>query len=308
MPYPPYYTYIVTGLGNVQLNWAYHSSGVFRFATENLDETGYLGGNLIGTVGVNGNSTLLYQCSESEGGALSAGSLHRVVGPYDVLDYDSIFGTYYSPDVQGLLVTVTRVAGSSGRVSVDYTTVDGTTNNLVSGDVPALAGQDYTSVSGTLIFDDYEMSKTIVIPIIDDVGQNTSGGGNGENFGVPRPNRDFSVVLSNPQRDPAESPDVSAPRVDSIFGKALCRILDCDIDPKGPTSFDVVTTNITFNSTNYVTNSVITDVRGQLFNPTNALFNFSKANYRVPRDAADWLGTNRRSPCMSIAAARTLPP
>ena len=29
------------------------------------------------------------------------------------------------PDVLGLLVTVTRVAGSSGRVWVDYTTVDG---------------------------------------------------------------------------------------------------------------------------------------------------------------------------------------
>src|ERR1019366_3796727 len=50
------------------------------------------------------------------------------------------------------------VAGSSGRVLVDYNTVDGSTNMLNNGDVPAVANQDYTPVSGTLIFDDFEMS------------------------------------------------------------------------------------------------------------------------------------------------------
>ena len=97
-----------------------------------------------------------------------------------------------------MLVTVTRVAGSYGRVSVDYATADltlytnlmGTNRFLLNGDLPAVgsvtnysyftnifAGTtniftnsmvsvgDYASVSGTLTFDDYEMSKTILIPV-----------------------------------------------------------------------------------------------------------------------------------------------
>src|ERR1039457_2219864 len=109
---------------------------------------------------------LLYQCAETEGTGLS--TLHRQQGPYTGFEPDTTLDAYYTYDVQGLLVTVTRVAGSSGRVSVDYTTVNGNTNILTNGDAPARAGVDYMPVAGTLIFDDFEMSKTIVIPIIDD--------------------------------------------------------------------------------------------------------------------------------------------
>jgi uncharacterized delta-60 repeat protein len=285
---------LVNGRGPIQLSWAYHPSGVFRFASENVDQTGILG--------TNGNPMLLYQCAETEGGSLGGiitGTLtgHRQIGPYaNNNEANTTIHAYYYYDVQGLLVTVTRVAGSSGRVSVDYTTVDGNTNIITNGDAPARAGQDYTAVQGTLIFDDYEMSKTIVIPISDDNG-------------VPRPNRDFTVVLSNPQRDPAESGNVSAPRVDPVFGQVLCRILDCDIDPKGPSTFSTVITNVTpFGVTNVFTNTIIADQFGELLEPTNALFNFAKANYRVPRDVQQYwsngipvtvyvnrMGTNRSS-------------
>jgi len=54
------------------------------------------------------------------------------------------------------------------------------------------------------------MSKTILIPIIDDNG-------------LSQPNRDFGVVLSNPRVDPIDAGAVSVPRVDSIFGVAICR-------------------------------------------------------------------------------------
>ncbi|HKU76355.1 MAG TPA: SBBP repeat-containing protein [Pyrinomonadaceae bacterium] len=61
-------------------------------------------------------------------------------------------------DVGTLPVTVLRTGGSSGSLSVDYATANGT----------AIAGQDYTSTSGTLTFNDGETSKTISIPITDD--------------------------------------------------------------------------------------------------------------------------------------------
>ena len=276
------------GRGPLQLNWAFHPAGVFRFATEDVDETG--------NVQTNGNPLLLYKCAETEGsgnGLLGEiNSTHGEEGPFNVNEYDTLFHAYYNYDVQGLLVTVTRVAGSSGRVSVDYTTVDGNTNIIKNGDIPAVAGTDYSPVQGTLTFNDFEMSKTIVIPIIDrnsfDVGSLGGPGG-----GAPLQNRDFMVDLFNPQRDPSESAIVSEPRVDPIFGQVQCRILSTSIDPKGPSTLSIVTTNISFGGTltNIFTNTVIADQFGNLLQPTNALFNFSKSNYRFVRDAAAYWGT-----------------
>src|SRR5439155_7388760 len=55
-------------------------------------------------------------------------------------------------------ITVTRTNGSSGLVSVHYSTIDGTAN----------AGQDYTATSGILSFGDAETAKTFTIPIAPD--------------------------------------------------------------------------------------------------------------------------------------------
>lgn len=57
-----------------------------------------------------------------------------------------------------MTITVNRVNGSSGLVSVNFATSDGS----------ATAGADYTASSGTLTFLDGETSKTFTIPIIDD--------------------------------------------------------------------------------------------------------------------------------------------
>jgi len=56
------------------------------------------------------------------------------------------------------LITVTRVGGSNGEVTVHYSASAGT----------ALAGTEYTPVSGTLTFEDGETSKTFSVPILDD--------------------------------------------------------------------------------------------------------------------------------------------
>ena len=257
---PPFYLLSDIGRGTVSLNWAYHPSGVFRFASENVDQTGI--------TGTNGNPILLYQCSETE-------TSRYISGTVNANEYDGTIGTYYDYDAPGLLVTVTRVAGSTGRMAVDYTTVDGDASVTTNGDLAAQADIDYYPVSGTLVFDDYEMSKTILVEIIDD-GR------------VAQPNRDFKVVLSNPRPDPVESPAVSAPRVDPVFGTVLCRILDCDIDPSfGTSQGTILVTNIDpiLLVTNVTTNIVYN------LTPTNSVFNFQKTSYRVYRDEHAYWGT-----------------
>ena len=236
--------------GPIQLNWAYKPSGVFRFASEDVDPT---------------TGLLLYQTAETES------------DPPDGTDNtaNSVVLTYYNYNAPGVLVTVTRVAGSTGRATVNYTTVDGT--NLALGlpnDTPAIADLDYVPVSGTLVFDDYEMSKTILIPIIDDpfFGQNQS-------------NLVFGVQLiddggvTSPLLDPNESAEVSAPRVDPNFGTAMVRILNSYADPYGPDEIPMTVTN-PVTMTPYVTNVPALD-------PTNCVFNFEKSHYRVPADVND---------------------
>jgi hypothetical protein len=55
-------------------------------------------------------------------------------------------------------ITVTRSGGSTGAVSIDYATANGT----------ATAGSDYTPASGTLNFAAGETTKTFTIPILND--------------------------------------------------------------------------------------------------------------------------------------------
>jgi uncharacterized delta-60 repeat protein len=283
-------TKVSSGTGPLRLNWAYKSSGVFRFATENADA---YSGNLLYETAVTESDQILGQDNSGNSTVL----------------------TYYPYNAQGVLVTVTRVAGSVGRVSVDYETMDGT--NLIIGpnDLPGLSTATesisyttnfipencatnieitairnvipatYIPVSGTLVFDDYEMSKTILIPIVD---RGTVPG--------DQTNRVFAIKLiddggvTSPMLDPNEVSDVSTPRVDPAFGMAMVRVLDANGDPYGPDMVADVITNFTYTVTNDVCTATnftyITNQVPALF-PTNPIFNFEKANYRVPADVND---------------------
>jgi hypothetical protein len=86
-----------------------------------------------------------------------------------------------------LRVTVARTGGTTGGVSVDYSTGDGS----------AVAGADYTQTSGTLPFGAGERSKSFVVPILND----SSGEGNEK----------FTIVLSNPGGGAILGPRSSAP-------------------------------------------------------------------------------------------------
>jgi sugar lactone lactonase YvrE len=75
-----------------------------------------------------------------------------------VSDRDTANVTRFAPGSQATF-TVTLDAASSGPVSVSYATADGT----------AAAGTDYTTTSGTLAFAPGETSKTVSVPILDDL-------------------------------------------------------------------------------------------------------------------------------------------
>ena len=83
--------------------------------------------------------------------------------------------TYGATEDAGVVVvTVARVDGATGIITVDYATSDGT----------ATAGSDYTATSGTLTFNQGETSKTLTIPITND--------------GVFEPDETVNITLSNP--------------------------------------------------------------------------------------------------------------
>ncbi len=97
-----------------------------------------------------------------DGGARPAGAGYDIgADEYSAAAIGSFrFGqaTYAVPEGNTLTVTVERIGGSSGTVSVQYATSDGT----------AQAGSDYTAASGTLTFASGEISKTITLTTLQD--------------------------------------------------------------------------------------------------------------------------------------------
>ena len=93
----------------------------------------------------------------------ATGSLQLSVSTFAVIE-----------DIGQMIVTVQRVGGSNGSVSVEFATADGT----------AIAGQDYTATTGTLNFANGETSKSFAVPILDDA--------------TTEPDETFTVLLKNP--------------------------------------------------------------------------------------------------------------
>jgi uncharacterized delta-60 repeat protein/uncharacterized repeat protein (TIGR01451 family) len=117
--------------------------------------------------------------------------------------------------VLGARVTVTRVAGATGRALVDLITADGSATALT----------DYQTVLATLVFDDWEMSKNVIIPLA--LGR----------YGSCGTNRFFKVNLVNPRLDPAESTTVLAPRLDPDHSVSTVMIEEHDGAPPAGTNY-----------------------------------------------------------------------
>ncbi len=80
-------------------------------------------------------------------------------------------------------LTVQRVSGTDGAVTVSYATTNGT----------ATAGTDYTATSGTLSFADGQASRTISVPVLED----SSVEGN-ESFTLTLSNATGGAILGSP--------------------------------------------------------------------------------------------------------------
>src|SRR6185436_18921135 len=72
---------------------------------------------------------------------------------------------------RGVVVKVNRSAPAIGRVMVDYHTEASLTTNVIGGVIiqgglfAGKAGVDFYPTSGTLVFDDYQMSAEIIVPV-----------------------------------------------------------------------------------------------------------------------------------------------
>ncbi|HEY0142229.1 MAG TPA: Calx-beta domain-containing protein [Thermoanaerobaculia bacterium] len=111
-----------------------------------------------------GGTTLAHDTSTVTIGGAGAGELQFATADYAVSESG---GT--------ITLTVTRINGSAGSVSVDYATADGS----------ATLGSDYGPSSGTLTFADADVTpRTITIPIVSDA--------------TPEGDENFTVTLSSP--------------------------------------------------------------------------------------------------------------
>ncbi len=115
--------------------------------------------------------------------------------------------------IGSVTLTVSRSGGSTGIVTVDFSTLD----------ITALGGSDYTISSGTLVFADGEITKTITINIIDDL--------------LLEGDEDFGVNLTN----------ATGGASIGVNASHTVTILDNEIPIPGTLSFAVSTTNVAEN-------------------------------------------------------------
>jgi len=147
---------------------------------------------------VEANETVTLRLQNPSGGAI----LGRPAATLTILDNDFspgrlsvVQGAPSSENSGGAGVTVARVSGSTGAISVRYALSDGT----------ATAGQDYVASSGTLSFLEGETTKSFFVPLLDDA--RIEG------------NETFIVTLSNPTGDAIiDSPTAAILILDDDFG------------------------------------------------------------------------------------------
>jgi len=123
----------------------------------------------------------LLLCTVVISGCSSSDSTDTVGGSTDTTDpatiQTNIYGTHAVEDADDLEFVISLTSASTLPVSVEY----------ASADDSALAGTDYTAVSGKVEFSPGETRKFVTVAVLDnDAVQTTSS-------------KDMQLVLSNPQ-------------------------------------------------------------------------------------------------------------
>lgn len=134
---------------------------------------------------------------------IPSGTFQFTSSSYVVSDYESNHGWPINaamatvPPIWGARVTITRTNGSSGRVKVPYTVVGDATQTAAGA-----------NTNGWVVFDDYQMSADIVVPVTyltpTDIAVGT-------NFFSSADPGQITVTLGTPVLDPMESIDLLPP-------------------------------------------------------------------------------------------------
>jgi uncharacterized repeat protein (TIGR01451 family) len=156
------------------------TSGTLTFADNELTKTFFI--PIFEDPLIEGNETINLTLSNAQGTAIPGVPSTSLLTIFDndPPAAETQFLQFSQPTFSGTenslaaTIRVTRTGGTTGTVSVDFATTDGT----------ATANNDYTPTIGTLQFNNGEDTKDIVVPLID----NTRLDGN----------RTFGITLSNP--------------------------------------------------------------------------------------------------------------
>ena len=186
------------------------ASGTLSFGTGENSKTFSI--NITNDANVEGNETINLALSSPTAGATLANPSTATVTINDddsagSLQFSS--GNYSIGESGGaVMVTVTRSGGTSGAVSVDYSTSNGT----------ATAGSDYTAANGTLNFANGQTSQSFTVGILNDA--------------VFEPTEAFNLTLSSP----------GGGAVLGAQSTALVNVTDDDVAPvAGSVSFSSAT-------------------------------------------------------------------
>lgn len=172
-----------TGGGTADVGSDYTSTnGTLSFANGEAIKT--ISIPIIDNTSILGNKTFNITLSSPTGGASLGTHATSLVSIVDDDNSGILFGTgsfrfaksSYTVDEQdhSVLITIQRISGAKGAANVTVTTANQT----------AMATLDYTALSTTLTFAPFESSKTVVIPIVEDV--------------TNEEDEIFSLTLSNP--------------------------------------------------------------------------------------------------------------
>ena len=207
------------------------------------------------------NETFDVSVSNPQGGTLSAGSVTGTIIDDDTVSItaNDVSAGEADPSV---IVDVVLSSTSDLTVSVDYTTQDGV----------AVAGSDYTAVSGTLTFDPGVVSQTVTVPLLDDAAAE----------GVET----FDLVLSNPTNGNLTTPTVVVTLNDDESAPEVSASSPTVSESDGTAAFDVT---LSFASANAVTVDVAT-VDGEATSgtdytavgPVTLTFNPGRTSQSVP--------------------------
>jgi hypothetical protein len=139
--------------------------------TNNLD---YIGAGMVNPSGTNAGT--ITQATANP--VTFSNSQNVALAPGGVFELSAV-ATVLFENAGPWVLTVSRIGSSTGTISVQVTTMDGT----------AVAGADYTSVNTTLNFGDGVTGQTVNVPLLND--------------GQPDPRETFSIGISNPSNGAA---------------------------------------------------------------------------------------------------------